>query len=251
MAHNLIVQIIKKYSQAMLLWIRVVFMYPLKKIDDSMSQDYDEYWKVKRGRAVGVLSSWQKERAEFIYKRIVNEENVSVGDIGCGEGSILKYLQENLYISRAIGYDNSDVALQKAMAIDVEVRRFDINELADYRNLEVVDYYLILEVLEHTAHAEKLLRAAYHSAGKGVFFSFPNSGYFTYRLRLLFGKFPLQWRVFPNEHLRFWTFTDTIWWMKALGYNDYKIKAYKGIPFLNRILPRLFAAALIIYIPKK
>jgi len=99
-------------------------------------------------------------------------------------------------------------------------------------------------------NAEKILEYIYRKAKIGVFFSIPNSGYFIYRLRLLFGKFPKQWSVFPNEHLRFWTLGDLKWWLCALGYKKYKIFCYKGIPILNILLPSLFAAGLVVYIEK-
>jgi len=71
-----------------------------------------------------------------------------------------------------------------------------------------------------------------------------------YRLRLLFGKFPAQWRVHPGEHVRFWTARDLRWWLLAQGIENYKIFYYEGIPLLNKIVPSLFAAGFVVYIQK-
>jgi hypothetical protein len=108
----------------------------------------------------------------------------------------------------------------------------------------------MLELLEHIPHSEELMLSALGKSQKGIFISFPNTGYYRHRLRLLFGKFPLQWRVFPNEHVRFWTYTDAKWWLKSLGIQNYTLHCYKGIPLLNKILPSIFGAGMIIEISK-
>ena len=40
-----------------------------------------------------------------------------------------------------------------------------------------------------------------------------------HRLRYMLGRFPLQWIVNPNEHIRFWTLKDLIWWLDYLNIN--------------------------------
>jgi len=227
-----------------------IFLYPRETIDVDHSLNYDIYWKNKRGDKVGVLSDWQKARADIIINTLDRKTPISLGDIGCGEGSIIKYLQMNLNVTKSVGYDRSDFVLKKARANGMDIIKLDINNEKELELVQRADYILMLEVAEHVPHTEKLLDFAYQKADKGVFISFPNSGYFTYRLRLLFGKFPKQWMVFPNEHLRFWTGADLKWWLKALGYKEYKVYYYKGIPFLNKLWPALFAAAWVVYLEK-
>jgi len=223
-------------------WYNDVFLYPKHRISRQDSLDYDKYWRVKRGDKVGALSDWQKARAELIVKKLKSASPFSLGDIGCGEGSTLKYLKEKLAITRAVGYDSSDFVLDKARQIGIETVRIDINDIADLEKISTADYNLLLEVLEHTPNSEKLLSYVYNKSSKGLFFSFPNSGYFIYRLRLLFGRFPKQWINFPNEHLRFWTAKDLKWWLRAQDYNDFEIYYYKGSSLLNKIWPYMFAA---------
>ncbi|MDP3989548.1 MAG: class I SAM-dependent methyltransferase [bacterium] len=216
-----------------------------------MSQDYDRYWDEKRGRGLGRLSDWQQARADIVSAYLKHDQGLSIADIGCGDGSILRYIGERVSVSEMVGYDISTKALSKANDFGIKGYQFDINNPDYYYQLQEIDYCLMLEVLEHTIQSEKLLGAAYSSSRKGVFFSIPNSGFYFYRLRLLFGKFPAQWRIFPNEHVRFWTLSDLRWWLNALDYKGYTIHAYKGIPVLNKIWPALFAAALVVYLPKK
>lgn len=242
---------LRKIFYQLKLWAKDIFFYPQERLVLEDSLDYDRYWEEKRGSAVGVLSDWQKARADIILKTLRRESSVTVGDIGCGEGSILKYLMDRAPISRATGYDGSSFVLEKAKQIGMNAVLLDLNRTEELSKIEKADYQLLLEVIEHFPHSEKILAAAYKKANKGVFFSFPNSGFFTYRLRLLFGKFPKQWIRFPNEHLRFWTARDLKWWLDAQGYKNYKIFFYKGVPVLNKIWPSLFAAGFVVNLTKQ
>lgn len=229
-----------------------IFLYPTIRISD-IDTDYDDYWKEKRGKNIGTLSSWQKDRADFILNtlNLSKQKGITIADVGCGDGSILLYLKNNCSeITQCIGYDSSKYALIHAKGFGIETYLVDVSKTETYKELQEADYYLLLETLEHISQSEILLKEALIKSRKGVFFSFPNTGYLTYRMRLLFGKFPLQWRVFPNEHVRYWTLTDVKWWLRALGITKYEIMCYKGVPFLNRIAPSLFGAAIIVYIGK-
>lgn len=231
-------------------WYRDIFQYPKNTLRLEHNLDYDAYWEKKRGLAVGTLSDWQKARADIIIQELPSDMPISIGDIGCGEGSILKYIQEHVSVTDAMGYDSSAFVLQKANDIGIKTKMLDIRDESQLASIEPADYMLLLELLEHIPHSEKVLAAAYQKARRGVFFSFPNSGFFIYRLRLLFGKFPKQWINFPNEHLRFWTASDVRWWLPALGYRTYHAHYYKGIPFLNKLWPALFAAGQLVFLEK-
>ena len=233
---------------------RDLFQYREKTIslEADASQDYDEYWKNKRGEKIGVLSPWQKDRADIVVS-ILKRRGISpivIGDIGCGEGSILKYIQDHFSVSEAIGYDHSAFVLEKAKAIGITTVVWDMVKEGPAAKLKDADYMIILEVLEHLANAEQILNAAYAHSRQGVFFSFPNTGYVKYRTRLLLGRMPMQWVTFPNEHLRFWTARDLKWWLKAQGFTNAEIHFYRGVPLLNKLWPALFAAAFVVFIPQ-
>lgn len=230
---------------------KALFSYPQKSLAHLHGLDYDAYWKDKRGEALGQLSPWQKDRASMVIRNVKNEGPLSLGDIGCGDGSILAYLQTRLSTARSVGYDVSKLALQKARENGIETVLLDIQKEDEIEHIEETDFILMFEILEHVPHSEKLLAAAYEKVRKGIFFSIPNTGYMTHRLRLFFGKAPMQWRVYPSEHLRFWTASDLKWWLKALGYENYQVSYYRGIPLLNKILPSLFAAGLFVFIKKQ
>ena len=229
-------------------WWKAVFPYPQRTIKPS-SDSYDEYWEA-RGRKEVSISPWQKERADIALS-LMNEkkdEVFSVLDIGCGDGAVLQYIRTHRENVNGVGIDFSKPVLERVTHAGFETTCQDI---ADVKNLSLMqaDYAILFEIIEHVRDSELLVEKALNSTRKGVFISIPNSGFFTNRLRLLFGKFPMQWVVHPNEHIRFWTLRDVRWWLKALGWgNRATVKTYQGVPILKNIIPSLFAAGILIYI---
>lgn len=227
-----------------------IFLYPASRISVE-NIDYDAYWRDKRGEKIGSISHWQRKRADIVVKRIKKDHALTIIDVGCGDGSVLKYIQERTSVTRAIGVDVSEFALNKAKEFGIETILVDVSVLKNFESIPEADYILLFEILEHLQDSELFLGHMIGKVKKGVFFSFPNTGFYMHRVRLLFGKFPLQWWVHPREHVRFWTYADLHWWLRALGYDKYEVISYEGVPILNRLLPSLFAAGLLVYIQKK
>ncbi len=238
---------IKENLYILKVWKKLIFEYPKLTLSEV---DYDEYWRAKRGKDMGALSDWQLERAKFVVDVLQGKSIDSICDIATGEGSILHYIGQELRVKNLIGTDISSVALDRARSFDIKVVNLDISKIKELQHIPSADYELLFEILEHVPHSEMLLKEAFDKAYKGVFFSFPNSGFFVYRFRLLFGKFPMQWKLFPGEHVRYWTKKDLVWWLKSLGYKDYQIHFYKGVPILNKLIPSWFAAGFEVFLPK-
>jgi 2-polyprenyl-3-methyl-5-hydroxy-6-metoxy-1,4-benzoquinol methylase len=226
-------------------WSKLVYSYPKMNIT---KVDYDAYWESKRGAEIGRLSDWQQIRANTIIKRIL--PGTSILDIGCGDGSILTYIASKIKVGDMYGADSSTKALDNLK--NIQGFKLDISSTDSLRTLPDADYVLLLEILEHIMNPEEVLHLLYKKANKGVFFSFPNTGFFVYRLRLLFGRTPMQWRLHPSEHVRFWTLIDLKWWLTQLGYmHTSEIIFYKGVPILKNIWPSLFAAGFIVSLQKR
>ncbi len=243
----------KEFLYPLKLFYRAVFAYPSKRIPENSEDTYNEYWKKKRKSTVGALTQWQKERADIILRTLFSRKEggeVTFADIGCGNGAIGAYLQSHISRSAVVGYDSSKTALEEARGNGVEAVLCDVARAEEYTRFREMDYYLLLEVLEHLPKAEKLFAVSRQKARRGVFFSVPNSGYISYRLRLLFGKFPAQWLITHDEHVRFWTVADMRWWLLAQGISDFEIFCYRGVPILNKIWPSLFSAGLVVFVPK-
>jgi methionine biosynthesis protein MetW len=226
--------------------LKRLYYYPKMDLSET---NYDKYWEDKRSSSMGTANSYQIKRASLIEKRI--ETGSSVLDLGCGDGAVLFQLMKFIKID-AIGADISEKALKYLQSKGIKTIKCDLNNADEIDSLPEVEYILLLEVLEHMQNPEKFLLRIQKKARKGLFISFPNTGYITYRLRLLFGRFPVQWRVHPGEHLRFWTYKDLKWWLKEMElHNQTDVCVYEGVPFLNKIMPGLFGAAFILQIKEQ
>ncbi|HQU07449.1 MAG: hypothetical protein B7X04_00585 [Parcubacteria group bacterium 21-54-25] len=224
-----------------------LFIYPSLQVPEDFSIDYDRYWKV-RGRSSmsekgETLSLWQQDRASRAAEFI--ERNSTVLDLGSGGGAVLEYLREKRNI-KPIAVDVSAHALISLRIKGIEALELDIASENDVEKLPEVDYILGFEILEHLPNPEKLIHTLAKKAKKGLIFSFPNTGYYAHRLRLLFGRFPLQWVVHPGEHLRFWTMADVRSWTPQLHLGPKSMVAYQGLPGLNRVWPALFGAGILL-----
>ena len=191
--------------------------------------DYDTYWGVRDEVEVG-------ERFRALASLI--EPGAEVLDVGCGEGTFLEYLVRTRS-AKAWGVDISEAALKTARGRGLSVERGDASqgELPD----RPCDHVVAAEVLEHIPEPEKLLLAAGRRCRRSVVVSIPNVGFYFDRLRLLFGRFPVQWLHHPSEHLRFFTVRDFVEWANDLGFEVENIVPVTGFPVLMRWWPNLFA----------
>jgi hypothetical protein len=109
------------------------------------------------------------------------------------------------------------------------------------------------EVIEHVANPESLIREGWAVCKESLWVTFPNIAYFPHRLRLLFARFPVQWTVFPGEHLRFWSVTDFLFWIRDLDLPGPLLRPSNGLTFLalHRLWPNLFANQIVVRVKKE
>lgn len=225
-------------------WLKLIFRYPKLGTHDI---SYDAYWRSRGLDSKVKLNSFQKKRVDLTVRHL--EGDSTVLDVGCGNGAMLRYLNSIKPMKKLIGIDVSEKALVLAKENNIQAIRGDISNLETLKGLPPADYILMFEVIEHFPGSEGLIKWAVGHAKRGVFFSVPNTGFFAHRARLLLGRFPLQWRVNPSEHLRFWTVRDMKWWLKNLSFKKYNLKLYEGVPLLNKVWPSLFGQGIWIFIP--
>ena len=232
----------KAFLSSIKSFLRLVFVnYP--KL--SLVVDYDEYWDEKRAKSFGKISDFQRRRLNVVKSFL--EKGKSIKDIGCGEGSFLLNLMDQVSFQKVYGVDVSKKALKFISQKDVEVIEAQVMSPDVRCNLPTTDYSILLELLEHTVEPEQVLMDILLNTKEKVIFSVPNTGYLAHRLRLLFGSFPLQWRKNPSEHLRFWTLRDMKWWLNELNLKDKsEIRLYEGIPILNMLFPAVFSAGIVV-----
>jgi 2-polyprenyl-3-methyl-5-hydroxy-6-metoxy-1,4-benzoquinol methylase len=210
------------------------------------TEDYQTYWQ---SRGFTNFNAFQRARAGILKDLLGSHD--SVLDVGCGSGAILGYLKEEGLKGRYVGMDIFDGALEAVRQRGLEAIKADTSRPEQIPDPGMFDYVTLFEILEHMPDSEALLAWALAHAKKGVVFTVPNTGFIMYRLRLLFGRFPLQWRAHPSEHVRFWTMRDMRWWLDQLRYKEATVTGYVGIPFLNKLRPSLFSAGLFVVIQKQ
>lgn len=204
--------------------------------------DYEVYWENKAGQGMGILSPWRLRRAQVFASLVAQGDRVL--DLGVGDGALLKYLIESRGID-GYGLDVSPSAVEFCRRQGLRVDLADVNRpISDFLDGSY-DYVIMSEIIEHLPDPESLLSSLRPYVRKGMIVSIPNTGFYKHRLRLLFGRFPLQWVVTPGEHLRFWTRADFHWWARQLGFVVAREVPYEGTPGLRSILPGLFAAAFV------
>ncbi len=129
----------------------------------------------------------------------------SVLDLGCGDGSLLRYLRETREV-QGYGVEISDANIAACIANNVNVIQSDLESgIADFEN-QSFDFVILSQTLQATRHTEALMNEIVRVGREGIV-SFPNFGYWKNRLQVLLGNMPVsdelpyQWYDTPNVHL--------------------------------------------------
>lgn len=217
-----------------------LFQYPVTANVGKI--DYDAYWDEKFEKGVGELSEWRLRRAAVFTTMVQRGDRVL--DLGVGDGALLKYMIDRTGIE-GYGLDVAPKAVEFCRQQGLNVDLADVNKPLQQFIKEPFDYVILSEIIEHIPEPETLLNDLRPYARKGIIVSVPNTGFYQHRLRLLFGKFPLQWLITPGEHLRFWTYADFKWWANQLNFEVVRAVPYEGTPIFKALYPGLYAAAFV------
>ena len=132
--------------------------------------------------------------------------NCKILDLGCGDGSLLKLLNEKRNIS-GYGIDNSMEKTIKSVDNGINIINTDINENLKYFTSNKFDYVVLAQSLQVVDNPVSLIKEMLR-VGNEVIISFPNMGYWKSRLYLLLkGEMPItddlpySWHSTPNIHL--------------------------------------------------
>lgn len=139
-----------------------------------------------------------------IISEMIDSDN-SVLDVGCGDGTLMKMLQDKKIYTTGIDIDQENVI--KCLEKGLSVIQGDIDEgLQEYPN-DSYDYVILNQTLQSTEKPDYVIKEMLR-IGKKVVISFPNFGYWKIRFYLLFlGKMPkskmlpFEWYDTPNIHL--------------------------------------------------
>lgn len=129
----------------------------------------------------------------------------SVLDLGCGDGTLLRYLQTNLNVN---GY-GVEIDAQNVLACfenGVNVIQSDLESGLSGFESNSFDYVILSQTLQAMKNTEKIILEMLRVGKEGIV-SFPNFGFWKNRLQVLSGHMPVtpglpyQWYDTPNIHL--------------------------------------------------
>jgi methionine biosynthesis protein MetW len=129
----------------------------------------------------------------------------SVLDLGCGDGSLLRYLQGTSKV-QGYGVEISDDNIVACIRNQVDVIQGDLESGLSGFESDAFDYVILSQTLQATRHTEPLMQEMLRVGREGIV-SFPNFGYWRNRMNILQGNMPVseelpyQWYDTPNVHL--------------------------------------------------
>jgi methionine biosynthesis protein MetW len=132
-------------------------------------------------------------------------QGASVLDLGCGDGSLLRYLKETRR-TRGYGVEISDSNIVACIRNGVNVIQSNLEAGLSGFESNAFDYVLLSQTLQATRHTEPLVQEMLRVGREGIV-SFPNFGYWRARSNVLLGHMPVsdelpyQWFDTPNVHL--------------------------------------------------
>ena len=159
------------------------------------------------------------------------EQNKKVLDVGCADGTLMKYLKDNKNINIR-GLEISKDKVQKCIAKGLTViegnAEKDLMQFPD----KSFDYVVLSQTLQAFFNPEKVINELLR-VGKKAIVTIPNFGYWKIRLHLLIkGTMPItkilpdEWYNTPNLHMC--TIKDFVHFVKSRN-----IKIFKSIALNN------------------
>lgn len=129
----------------------------------------------------------------------------SVLDLGCGDGSLLKYLQDSRRVT-GYGMEIDDDSIHACVKNGVNVIQGDLERGLSGFEDRSFDYVILSQTLQAMKNSERVMKEMLRVGREGIV-TFPNFGYWKNRLQIAAGRMPVsdnlpyQWFDTPNVHL--------------------------------------------------
>jgi methionine biosynthesis protein MetW len=132
-------------------------------------------------------------------------QGAHVLDLGCGDGSLLRFLRETRATS-GYGIEIDDAKIVASVRNGVNVIQSNLETGLSGFETRSFDYVILSLTLQAVHRTEPLVREMLR-VGREAIVSFPNFGFWAHRLQLFAGRMPVsrdlpyQWYNTPNVHL--------------------------------------------------
>ena len=129
----------------------------------------------------------------------------SVLDLGCGDGSLLRYLQDGRRVT-GYGMEIDDDSILACVKNGVNVIQGDLERGLSGFEDRSFDYVILSQTLQAMKNSERVMKEMLRVGREGIV-TFPNFGYWKNRLQIAAGHMPVsdnlpyQWFDTPNVHL--------------------------------------------------
>ena len=133
------------------------------------------------------------------------QPGAKVLDLGCGDGSLLRYLLERRDIF-GYGVEIDDDNVLGCFKNGINVIQNDLESGLSSFESASFDYVILSQTLQAMHHTEVIIEEMLR-VGKEVIVSFPNFGYWKNRMQVVAGRMPVSetlpyhWFNTPNIHL--------------------------------------------------
>jgi len=126
-------------------------------------------------------------------------------DLGCGDGTLLKYLKDSRH-AHGYGVEIADANVLACVKKGLNVIQNDLDAGLSGFEAESFDFVILSQTLQAMRHIEQVVSEMLR-VGKQAIVAFPNFGYWRHRVQVLQGimpvssNLPYQWHDTPNIHL--------------------------------------------------
>ncbi len=145
-------------------------------------------------------------KKEFQIISELIQKNKRVLDVGCGDGTLMKYLKDNKNIDTRgleISKNNVQLCISKGLSVIEGNAEKDLKQFPN----SSFDYVILSQTLQAFYNPEKVINDLLRVANKAIV-TIPNFGYWKVRIHLLFkGTMPVtkhlpnEWYNTPNLHM--------------------------------------------------
>ena len=175
---------------------------------------------------------------EFIVIADLIEKDIRVLDVGCGDGTLMKFLKDNKNID-CRGMEISKNKVQKCIEKGLTVIEGNAEkDLIQFPN-KSFDYAILSQTLQAFLNPELVINELLR-VGKKAIVTIPNFGYWKVRLHLLTkGTMPIT-KTLPDEwhnttNLHMCTIKDFVYFVKTRNFKIFKSLALnnKNVTLIN------------------